>query len=132
MESILVFVILLAVPMAIAYGVYRWIRGVFSRGHELRALSQQGVTVTGKVRKLERIIRSRAGTDQLYLTYQFEDSSGQAHVKRLKVFSKEYERLSQGDPIEVVYLRDRPEVNAARTVVDEMRVALARQEGARS
>lgn len=129
MEAVLVLMIVGAAFALMIYGGYRWIRGVFRRGGELKRLVHQGVTVTGCVRKLERIIRSRAGIDQLYLTYQFQDAGGQEHVKRLRVFSTEYDGASQGSPIQIVYLRDQPEVNALRSVVEEMRAALAKHPG---
>ena len=119
--------IFLGVLVAVIYGAYRWIRGVFSRGHELNALVEQGVTVTGYVESLKEVLRSRVGTNQLSLTYRFQDASGQEHRKRLKVFSREFAGCAKGDPLEVVYLREKPEVNATRKVVDEMRSALDKQ-----
>ncbi len=132
METLLAAVVLLLVIVVPIYIGYRLVRSILNRGKELNTLAQHGITVTGYIKKLERIIRSRAGTDELYLTYQFQDGSGQEHIKRLRVLSSQYKACSQGDPLEVVYLRDRPQINATLDMVEKMRAGLAKHQGSPS
>lgn len=130
MDNLLITILVLAIPAATLYFGVRWIKHVFKRGREMKALAEHGTTVAGYIKLRERIIRSRAGTSQLYLTYQFQDASGQEHTKRLRVFESEFKTADEGEPVEVVYLREDPEVNALRYFVDEMRAALNKQQAA--
>lgn len=92
------------------------------RGLEMKKLAQEGQSVQAIVIKKARV--RRKGSNPPAITYEFQDSFGKTHQRRIFVSESFYERHQEGGTIEVVYLLDKPEVNAAKTLVEEVKKAL--------
>ena len=126
MEALLILLALLAIVFGLAFVVYRFFRRTMQRGQELSLLAQQGSTVTGYISTLEKVRKNRAGHHEYFMTYQFQDTGGQEHCKRLEVSASEYSSWTEGQSIDVVYLRAQPQVNSTSGLVDKMRGGLTK------
>ena len=93
---------------------------IYSRGRELKMLMQDGVPVTGAVkRKLS--FNSPKGGRRYYLWYEFRPDSGKTYGRKIAVDAADFDRYEDGDPIDLIYLPGNPSISAARTMVDAVR-----------
>lgn len=100
----------------VAWFIYSLVR----RGLDLKKLAAEGTTATGKiVAKEYRKVGKRRRSP--ILTYEFQDAFGALHRRTIHVATTVYEAHQPGGPIAVVYLPDRPQTNAARYMVDQIR-----------
>lgn len=94
------------------------------RGLQMKALANSGVL--GHAEVIQKIRRRRSTGHQTagYLKYRFLASDGRTLTKRIAVSEKIYTEYDEGESIDIVYLPDRPGVNAARYIVNLSRKAL--------
>lgn len=94
------------------------------RGLQMKALAQNGVpgqaTVVQKHRRRSSMGHQAAG----YLKYQFDTPQGHTLSNRFAVSEEIFSKYQVGDPIEVIFLQDKPTVNGARYMVNLSRKAL--------
>jgi hypothetical protein len=109
---------IVAVIVAAFIGAAVW------RGLQMKSLAQGGVVAKGEViQKFRR--RSKSGPQASgYLKYRFDAPNGQAFTKRIAVSEQVYNEYAEGQPIDIVYLPDKPSVNGARYMVNLSRKAL--------
>jgi hypothetical protein len=99
---------------------------VVRRGYQMKDLVERGKPITGEVvNKVKFRGRSRMGSR--YLRYRFRAGDGQYYSHKIAVGSDEFERYEPGQPIELVYLPDKPKVSAAATMVELAREATRKQ-----
>lgn len=102
MESMLVVV---AFAAAVAYAIYRGTR----RGTELRELAERGRPVAGRVSLLTQ--RMTKSGRRLQVTYEYQ-VDGRVYTGNALLTRAEHASLSQGGPVVIVYLPDKPQVAA--------------------
>jgi hypothetical protein len=96
---------------------------VVQRSGELRALAERGRRITGRV--VERRARHSRGTAGRYRRIKLacELPDGSRHERWISATLEEWETLKQGDPVELVYLEDRPSVFGTLRLVNQARAA---------
>ena len=104
--------------IAVVVGVGLMVR----RGLEMKKLAQEGQNVQATVLKKARVLRK--GSNPPAITYEFQDSFGKSHQRRIFVSESFYQQHQEGGKIEVVYLLEKPDVNAARALVQEVKKVL--------
>jgi len=107
--------------IAIFLTVVAWfIYTLIKRGLDLKKLAAEGTTTTGKIvaKEYRKVGKGRRSP---ILTYEFQDAFGALHRRTIHVATSVYEAHQPGGPIAVVYLPDRPQTNAARYMVDQIR-----------
>lgn len=104
-------------------GIVAMIRRVSKRGDELKQLCDRGQAVVGKLTQLRKQRRSRTDDDH-YITYTFTSGGGIEYSRELKVSEYEFADYAEGQAVDVVYLPDDPNINALKTLVDQMRDAI--------
>ena len=96
------------------------------RGLAMKRLANEGTSVTGRVLKVwGHTGASRVKTHRL--RYGFDAADGRRYERSVMVAPSEREPLSEGSPVEVVYLPDNPKVSALGSVVGQARQALQRR-----
>lgn len=94
------------------------------QGLQMKALANSGVLGRGEVIQKIRLHISTGHQTAGYLKYRFLAPDGKALTGRIAVSEKIYTEYDEGEPIDIVYLPERPRVNAARYVVNLSRKAL--------
>ena len=94
------------------------------RGLQMKALANSGVL--GQAEVIQKIRRRSSTGHQTagYLKYRFLAPDGKALTRRIAVSEKIYTEYDEGESIDIVYLPERPRVNAARYLVNLSRKAL--------
>ena len=100
---------------------------VRQRGLELKQLTERGVDATGTVVSMPSF-RGKSGVPTRQLRYEFQDQLGATHTHTITVSESERTQYVEGGPIAIVYLPDKPQVSAAKSMVDMVRDALERRE----
>ena len=97
---------------------------VVHRGLQMKSLANDGTVGEGKV--IEKLTRANSlgGRSAPYLRYEFNAANGLRYERKVAVGDEIYAAYEEGDPIDVVYLRDKPEINAAKYMVNLSREAL--------
>ena len=94
------------------------------RGLQMKALANSGVVGQAEIIQKTRR-RSSAGHQTAgFIKYRFLAPDGKALTNRIAVPEKIYSEYDKGESIDIVYLQDRPGVNAARYLVNLSRKAL--------
>jgi len=94
------------------------------RGLQMKALAQGGVAARAEVIQKSRR-HSRTGQQTAgYIKYRFLTPDGKQLTNRITVSEQIYSEYQEGEHIDIVYLEDRPAVNAARYMVNLTRKAL--------
>jgi hypothetical protein len=107
--------------LAAAFAVGVWL--VVRRAGEVRALAERGLPVTGRViEKRARHARGSAGRyRRIKLAYERPDAG--RHERWISATPGEWESLREGEPVDLVYLGDRPAVFATLRLVNLAREA---------
>jgi hypothetical protein len=97
---------------------------IVRRGLQMKALANNGVKGIAEVIHKSRR-RTTAGHQTAgYIKYQFDAPLGQQLSNRIAVSEQIYSEYDIGDDMEIVYLPDRPSVNAALYMVNLSRKGL--------
>jgi len=114
MAELLIFVGIFLLIVGIA------IYSIVKRGLDLKKLAAEGTTTTGKIvaKEYRKVGKGRRSP---ILTYEFQDALGTLHRRTIHVATSVYEAHQPGGPIAVVYLPDRPQTNAARYMIEQIR-----------
>lgn len=99
-------------------GVWVW------RGLQMKALANAGVAGQAEVIQKTRRRGSPGHQTAGYIKYRFLSPDGKTLTNRIAVSEKIYSEYDEGESIDIVYLPDRPGVNAARYMVNLSRKAL--------
>lgn len=94
------------------------------RGLQMKELAHNGVVVQGNVVEKQRRKTAAGHQTAAFLKYQFDTAQGFSHSNRIAVTEEMYSEYQEGDSIDIVYLEDKPGVNAARYMVNLSRKAL--------
>ena len=94
------------------------------RGLQMKELAHNGVLGQAEVIQKNRRRTSAGHQTAGYLKYQFDTPQGHTLSNRIAVSEKIYSQYQEGDPIDIVYLEDKPGVNGARYMVNLSRKAL--------
>ena len=97
---------------------------IVHRGFQMKNLANDGVVGEGKVIKKSRRVNSQGGMSSAYLRYEFNAANGLRYEKKISVGEEVFDAYEEGDPIDVVYVRNKPEVNGAKYMVNLSREAL--------
>ena len=94
------------------------------RGFQMKDLCHKGVLVEGKVIKKFRQQGKGGSMASPCLRYEFHSAAGQRIENKITVAEEIWETFEEGSPIDIVYLEDKPAVNAAKYMVNLSREAL--------
>ncbi len=94
------------------------------RGLQMKALANSGVAGQAEVIQKTRRRSSPGHQAAGFIKYRFLTPDGKALTNRIAVSEKIYSEYDEGESIDIVYLPDRPGVNAARYLVNLSRHAL--------
>lgn len=94
------------------------------RGLQMKSLAHEGVVGTAEVLRKTRRQGARGHHTTGFIKYRFEAPNGQQFSNRIAVSEQVYSEHTEGQRIDIVYLPDRPNVNAARYMVNLSRKAL--------
>ena len=95
---------------------------VMRRGFQMKALAHHGVRVQGTV--IKKFRRGSGGQSAPYIRYEYNDSVGSSHQHKIVVSEAFWEQHEKGQPIEIVYVPDKPSISSARYLVDQARQTL--------
>ncbi|HEX5033002.1 MAG TPA: DUF3592 domain-containing protein [bacterium] len=95
---------------------------VVRRGLEMKKLAREGQPARARIVRKEKV--RRKGSDSSALTYEFQDSFGDTHRRRIHVVGSVFDSYQEGDNLEIVYLLDKPQVNGAKYMVEMVKKAL--------
>ena len=122
MASALIVLLVLATVVGTAYVILHSLKVKVTQTAEMMSrLARTGRDTTGHITDMERKRRSR-GEFENFVTYTFEAENGIQYSKTLRVTAR-FDEFEIGQPIEVTYLPDDPEVNATKAMVDKVRYA---------
>lgn len=104
---------------AAAFSVWQGVR----RARQLALLAERGQRLHGTI-VARRSVRRRSGPPRYRITYEYPAATS---IKRGTsiVSAARYASCAEGDPIDLAYLPDQPDVVAPRFVVDEAAAAVA-------
>jgi hypothetical protein len=94
------------------------------RGLQMKSLAHEGVVGKAEVVQKTRRQGVRGHQSTGFIKYRFEAPNGQKFSNRIAVSEQVYSEYAEGQSIDIVYLLDRPNVNAARYMVNLSRKAL--------
>ena len=97
---------------------------VVHRGLQMKNLANDGVVGNGRVLEKYRRTTTRGGMAAPYLRYEFYAANGLRYERKISVGQEIYDSYAEGDPIDIVYLKNKPQVNAAKYMVNLSREAL--------
>jgi hypothetical protein len=97
---------------------------VVHRGLQMKNLANDGIVGEGKVLKKFKRLATKGGNSSPYLRYEFYATNGIRYERQISVGEEIYGSYEEGDAIDVVYLSDKPKVNAAKYMVNLSREAL--------
>ena len=97
---------------------------VMRRGLQMKDLAHKGVVGQGTVIKKFRQQSTSGSMASPCLRYEFNSARGHRVENKITVAEEIYEAHEEGDEIDIVYLEDKPEVNAAKYMVNLSRKAL--------
>jgi hypothetical protein len=97
---------------------------IVRRGLQMKALAHDGVPGQAEIVLKHRRRTSPGHQTAGYLKYQFDAPLGQTLTNRIAVSEEVFSKYEVGDPIDIVYLPDKPAVNGARYMVNLSRKAL--------
>ena len=120
MSSWLPILILIAIGAAIWFALRKLKAKLALAAERMSSLVQQGIATTGRISAAERRRRSRGEYDY-FVTYSFEAKDGSEYSKELRVKATEFDDYTEGQPIDLVYLPNNPDVSATREMVDKIR-----------
>lgn len=120
----IVTIVVLAVVFGLGWLAYRALRRVARRGKEMTVLARDGLATEGLVTRVEKIRLNRAGEQQFFATYEFSDTGGSTHHRRLELLTSEIENYTEGQEIDIVYLPGQPSINATKDSVNQVRRSL--------
>lgn len=103
----------------VVLAVVVWVVAFASRRKALKQLAASGVDANAKIvgKAIVYVTKSRKHT----VTYEFRDPTGAVQKQSAYVTEDFYIRAEQGSPIAVVYLPEKPSVNALKGVVEAER-----------
>ncbi len=94
------------------------------RGFQMKALAHDGVPGQAEIVLKHRRRTSPGHQTAGYLKYQFDAPLGRTITNRIAVSEEVFSRYEVGDPIDIVYLPDKPDINGAKYMVNLSRKAL--------
>ncbi len=97
---------------------------IVRRGLQMKQLAHHGVPGQAEIVLKHRRRTSPGHQTAGYLKYRFDAPLGQTLTNRIAVSEEIFARYEVGDPIEIVYLPDKPGVNGAKYMVNLSRKAL--------
>jgi len=86
-------------------------------------LAKRGMDVDARIVKKSKI-QSNFGGFKHYLVYSFTLENQQSFSKNISPDFKQWDSLSEGDKISIVYLPENPEVSATKEMVETIRAAM--------
>ena len=93
------------------------------RGLQMKQLANHGVVIEALVLKL--FTRGSGGSvASTAIQYEFHAANGHRYTNRINVTMDVYDDHEEGGPIAIVYLERKPQVNAAKYMVNTIREAL--------
>lgn len=109
----------------IALCIGAWLALVVRRGMEFKNLVSSGVQTQAAVtaKTMVRMGKKRRPA----LTYEFTDPRGTIQKRRVFVTDSVFANFQEGGAVPVVYLPDKPSVNALKSDVDDAKSALAKR-----
>jgi len=112
-------IILVLFLVALGYRIY-------SRGKQILELAKSGVDVAGQVSKKIRD-SGGGGVGRSYLRYSFRAMDGQTYSNKIAISDSEDDQYHEGDSIQLVYLANKPNISAMKTMVEQCREALEKK-----
>lgn len=97
---------------------------IVRRGLQMKALAHGGVPGEAEIVQKHRRRTSPGHQTAGYLKYQFDTAQGHTLSNRVAVSEEIFSKYQVGDPIDIIYLADKPGVNAAKYMVNLSRKAL--------
>ncbi|MDH5345641.1 MAG: hypothetical protein OEW59_07750 [Gammaproteobacteria bacterium] len=94
------------------------------RGLQMKKLAHDGVPAAGKVIEKSRRSTQPGKMSTGYLRYEFYAGNGLRYERKIAVGETIYANHEEGDAIDVVYVPDKPEISAAKYMVNLSREAL--------
>ncbi len=116
------FLMWLMVPAAVIYTIYR----VIKRGYEVNLLAERGVD--GKAWLKHKQLFRRRGTSTRRLIYVFKGPDGKNYKRHSLVDEDEFNAVQENSEIDIVYLPNRPKVNAPKPMVELIRETKKKQD----
>lgn len=96
---------------------------IVKRGLELKDLAKRGEPIQGRiVNKFKRGNKVR----NKFLKYEFTTPTGKLITRSSMVSDGVWQQYAENDPIELVYLSDKPQVCSPKYLVDLSREALSK------
>ena len=92
------------------------------RAFQMKALAHGGVVIEGRV--IKKFRQTGSTPRHPYLRYDYITPTGQRYEHKIAVSEEVWETYEVGDPIEIVYVPNRPSVSAAKYMVNLSRQAL--------
>ncbi len=97
---------------------------IVRRGFQMKDLAHNGVVAQGTVIKKFRRGSGSRPQAHAYLRYEFLAPTGKRLERSIAVGEEVFEQYEVGSKIDIVYVRNKPEVNAAKYMVNLSREAL--------
>jgi len=94
------------------------------RGLQMKNLANDGIVGDGKVIEKFKRVNSQGGMASPYLRYEFYAANNIRYERKISVGEEIFDSYAENDPIEIVYLENKPKVNAAKYMVNLSREAL--------
>lgn len=122
-SMLLVAIVGLAVVGLTVVGLAVAVWVLVQRSGEVKALAERGLPITGRVvAKHARHARGSAGRYRR-IKLAYEPPEGGRHERWISATRQEWEALHEGEPVDLVYLEDRPAVFATLRLVNLAREA---------
>lgn len=100
-----------------------WIASFVWRGQQLRKLVESGVPTQGTVERIWSY-SGAASVRNFRLRYAFHAPDGHRYSRAISITAGEKTHYREGQSVEIIYLPEKPGVNALSTLVDQARQAL--------
>lgn len=97
---------------------------IVRRGFQMKDLAHKGVVAQGTVIKKFRRGSASRPQSHAYLRYEFLAPTGKRLERSIAVGEEIFDQYEVGSKIDIVYVKDKPEVNGAKYMVNLSREAL--------
>lgn len=98
---------------------------IIQRALEMKKLAEMGVPIAGKV--VSKLKRGKKGRKNKFLKYEYTTPRGQVFSRSSAVTDSVWDRYSEGDMIDLIYLENNPKVCGPKYMVEQARsVTLAK------
>lgn len=98
---------------------------IVRRGSQLKVLLDKGVPATARIIEKRKRTRQTGNMSKntYWLVFEFKAGDGQNHKGFPSVTETEFNAANEGDEVEIVYLPDKPGVNATKEMIKQLRQA---------